>query len=168
MSGLRESISFPRRLALAAIFLIGCASPPAIQREQRDDKEAVEALHKHERTFNPADYDPEIPVEMKEEKQAPEQLEQHPTPLEEAETVSGFRVQVTFTDNIDDANTAKDEVALLVGEQNVYVVYETPYYKVRVGDFLSRPDANETLNLLFQHGYKDSWIVPDKVKRRQP
>jgi len=166
MKRLRESIS--SCLTLAVSVLIACASGPSTQREERAHKESVEALHRHERTFNPADYDPEIPFEVKEEKQEPEQSEQQPALVEEVETVSGFRVQVIFTDNIDHANTVKDEVALLVGDQNVHIVYEAPYYKVRVGDFLSRPEANETLNLLFQHGYKDSWIVPDKVKKRQP
>lgn len=150
---------------LVASSMMGCAPTENVKKEESDTRSA-EMLHKHEKTFNPADYDPEIPFEVQEEKQKPQQPEESPALSEEVAFVSGFRVQVTFTDNIDQANIVKDQVVPLVGDQNVYVVYEAPYYKVRVGDFLSRPDANGTLNILFQYGYKDSWIVPDKVKRR--
>lgn len=158
------TLSFCSSLMLTSLAQ-GCA-PTDTVRSKQSDKEIIEILHKHERTFNPADYDPEVPFEVKEESQEPQQPEEPSIPAEEAELVGGFRVQVTFTDNIDQANTIKDQVALLVGDENVYVVYEAPYYKVRVGDFLSRPDANKTLNILFQNGYKDSWIVPDKVRKR--
>lgn len=151
--------------ALIVNTLAGCATPATTQKEERVESKTAEALHTYEKTFNPADYDPEIPFEPPEEKEV-RPITPAPAVETEAEVVPGFRVQVTFTDNIEQANMIKNEVALLFTDQTVYVVYEAPYYKVRVGDFLNRIDANPTMRLLFENGYKDSWIVPDKVRKQ--
>ena len=48
----------------------------------------------------------------------------------------------------------------------VYVISEPPFWKVRIGDFLKREDANaykETMLLQFPDLYGSTYIVPDKV-----
>ena len=42
---------------------------------------------------------------------------------------------------------------------DAYVSYDNPYYKVRIGDFTSRYDAEEFLTTLEGRGYKTAWIV---------
>jgi hypothetical protein len=165
LRGERALLQYPCLVFLVCSLSIGCAAAPETIRKEETKSKDIGALHKYEETFNPADYDPEIPLERREEKKESLPSEEPTSPAEEVELVSGFRVQVTFTDNIDQANRIKDEVALLLSDEPVYVVYEAPYYKVRAGDFLSRPNANPILRILFENGYKDSWIVPDKVKR---
>lgn len=157
---------------LSFMGVAGCASTSEERRYSND--EDTEFLHKYEKTFNPADYDPEIPSEQFDGKKDNLDLDQidadqttEPLLSEEVELVSGFRIQVSFTDNIEQAHQIKNELSSLVTKHAVYVVYEAPYYKVRVGDFLSRPEANLTLKSVIGKGYKDAWIVPDKILMKE-
>lgn len=162
---MKRNILLPYCFVMLAAFLItGCATTEHVKVEEDEN---VEALNRFERTFNPADYDPEIPFERTDlEKILP--IPEEPTEVSSVtEIVSGFRVQVSFTDNIEHASKIKNDVSTLFADQSVYVVYEAPYYKVRVGDFLNRPEANITLRELVERGYKDAWVVPDKVRRQQ-
>lgn len=164
MSRLQPIVFFIVLISLA-ITVAGCASSAEeTKSSSNDDKEF---LHKYEKTFNPSDYDTEIAQEkLEEKKESPAAKGETSLPAsEEAEIVSGFRVQVSFTDNIEVANQVKNELSSLLTDQTVYVVYEAPYYKVRVGDFFTRPEANFTLKSLIEKGYKDAWIVPDKVRK---
>lgn len=147
------------------LWLAGCGSTSEERRAEPEDD--TEAIRRTETSFNPADYDPEIPSShVPAQPGRPSRDTNQPsTPTTEPDLVSGYRVQVTFTDNIEQASQVKNQLSPLFTGENVYVVYEAPYYKVRVGDFLSRPDANLTLRSLFEKGYKDSWIVPDKVRK---
>ena len=48
------------------------------------------------------------------------------------------------------------------------MIYDSPYYKVRVGDFLSRPETNQLLKALMERGYDEAWIVADRVLKNPP
>lgn len=83
--------------------------------------------------------------------------------------INGFRVQV-YSSNLQ--QVAKNEALALQQELKnkldypVYVVSEPPFWKVRIGDFLKREDANaykETMLLQFPDLYGSTYIVPDKV-----
>ncbi len=50
-------------------------------------------------------------------------------------------------------------VASEVFDQKVWFDYEVPYYKVRVGDFLIRMDAERYLPAAQEAGYKTAWVV---------
>ncbi len=47
----------------------------------------------------------------------------------------------------------------------VYVEYQAPKYKVRVGDFLTKDDARHMVNRAKSQDYKDAWPVEDLVVR---
>ncbi len=150
----------------SAIVGSGCASSSEEIKSSNNDQ-AVEFIHVYEKTFNPSDYDSETTPEKSAAKNQEFRTDQeNSTPASaESEVVSGFRIQVTFSENIEVANQVKNELSALLPDEQVYVVYEAPYYKVRVGDFLSRPEANLNLRTLTERGYKDAWIVPDKVRK---
>ena len=156
---------FISTLLSSSLVLLGCASSSPEQKSEKDDTQ--EFIHRYEKTFNPSDYDSNPSSEKSEKKEPQKPEETTPSTPTETELVTGFRVQVSFTDNIEQANKIKDDLSSLLANQPVYVVFESPYYKVRVGDFLSRPDANITLKTLIDRGYKDAWIVPDKVMKQQ-
>jgi hypothetical protein len=50
---------------------------------------------------------------------------------------------------------------------SVYVVYDAPVYKIRVGDFVNRYEANQRLPEFTEKGYRDAWIVPDRIVQRK-
>jgi hypothetical protein len=53
-------------------------------------------------------------------------------------------------------------------EEWFYVVYDAPTYKVRAGNFLERYEADRFGKLLAEKGYRDAWVVPEKVYKDAP
>ncbi len=84
------------------------------------------------------------------------------------DTVPGFRVQLMSTQNLSEAIGAKANADSLLSGYNVYIVYDSPYYKVRVGDFRARYEANQAVAYITGHGFPNAWAVPDNVFRNPP
>ncbi len=77
--------------------------------------------------------------------------------------VPGYRVQL-FSGR-DRAFAAQKEAELKVKyRQQVYLIYEAPLYKVRIGDFRTMDDANRFCKQINQDGYRDAWVVKSPVK----
>jgi cell division septation protein DedD len=49
--------------------------------------------------------------------------------------------------------------------ESVYVEYQAPYYKVRLGDFLTKDDARHMVNRAKAENYAQAWVVEDLVVR---
>ena len=83
--------------------------------------------------------------------------------------VSGFRVQVYASNTPQVAkNEALDLHEALSSQVSmaVYVISEPPFWKVRLGDFLTREEAidyKNQLNVLFPHLQGSTYVVPDQV-----
>jgi hypothetical protein len=80
----------------------------------------------------------------------------------EGSTRSGFRVQVFASLSSATAEEVKDSFERELGVE-AYVEYVDGMYKVRLGDFLSRREAEEFLARCRKAGHKDAWIVPARV-----
>jgi hypothetical protein len=78
-------------------------------------------------------------------------------------TTDGYRVQVLSTDNIDEANQIRAEVYEKATMKEVYVIFEPPFYKVKVGDFTSKSEAENLRFKLNQLGYTESKVVQETV-----
>lgn len=93
-----------------------------------------------------------------------EELKEEPTPvISEPKTSQGFRVQIAAYRNQMDANSAANRARGSLG-RSVYVQYIAPYYKVRVGDFTSKYEANQYRNQLRSTtSYRDAWVVPSEI-----
>ncbi len=156
-------------LLLGALGLAGCSGSKEAEPHRTGTAAPSTALQRYEKTFNPADYDADIKLVKQEEKTqrtAPE-----PTPLVTTalpESVQGFRVQVLLTQEIDDAVKMKENVERLLPDQWAYIVYDSPYYKVRVGNCEDRSSANPLVKKLNSLGFKEAWIVPDNVLKNLP
>jgi hypothetical protein len=50
----------------------------------------------------------------------------------------------------------------------VYLVYDLPYYKVRVGNYAEKEAANESVKKLVSLGYADAWVVPERILKNPP
>lgn len=145
--------------ALTAIF-ISCSGGSV----SRNEGAAQESLSQAESRFNPADYDrdPSLVKNADEHGTAHAPAAQVPPPVR-TDTVRGFRVQVLFTPDIEEANRIRDTLSSALPHEYIYVVYDSPYYKVRAGNFTERSDANALVHTLVGCGYKDAWVVPDIV-----
>lgn len=78
-------------------------------------------------------------------------------------TTDGYRVQVLSTDDIDEANEVRTELYEKTARKEVYVIFEPPFYKVKVGDFTSKNDANDFKFKLNQLGYTEAKVVQETV-----
>lgn len=138
-------------------------------------------------TFDPTDYnaEPVIEAEATEiEHDVPAMLmdgrivEAAPEPVENngPQTVQGFRIQLFSSDNKPSADRIYDDAvrwwSTRSGSQeatNAFpfgfqpaVVFSRPYYRVRVGAFRDRNEAEVALEII-RAQYPDAFIVPDAI-----
>jgi hypothetical protein len=83
--------------------------------------------------------------------------------------VNGFRVQILATSNIETASLTEQEATDRFDklEQNTYLLFEAPLYKVRIGDCLKRNEAEDLRELALSFGYTGAFIVKTKVISEQ-
>jgi hypothetical protein len=80
-------------------------------------------------------------------------------------TMPGFRVQLMSTQDLLEAINTRATADSLLSNYDVYIIYDSPYYKIRVGDFRAMYDANQATDYIAAHGFPDAWLVPDNVFR---
>lgn len=156
-------------LVLLSALLFGCAGPKQVANV--DTEVVVEETV--DESFDPASLNDYVLDIKPKKKQATDVLDidkflaggAQADTLEENEEIPGFRVQLVATRSVDEARAVKRE-ALLVFDEIVYLTFDDPYYKVRVGDAVSRFEANELQELAIQKGYVGAWVVRSLVKRR--
>jgi len=76
--------------------------------------------------------------------------------------VPGYRVQIFASSTNEGAEKVAGEARFKFTER-VYVEYVAPYYKVRVGDYKNRSDAEILREKARNLGYPDAWIVQTEV-----
>ena len=159
--------------ALAAILLLaGCdGSRGAFQSVESENGQTKKApLSYYEATLRPSDFDEEVEMVQKAHAQStgfvPLEIPSDSTVVVE-EITQGFRVQIFASSSIDEANAAKAVAEEKAIRDSIYIVYDPPVYKVRVGDYATRFEANQHLTRLVNIGYPDAWVVADRVVQRR-
>ncbi len=75
--------------------------------------------------------------------------------------VQGFRIQL--------ANVLDEESAVAIRKRaealfdSVYVIFHSPNYKVRAGNYLSRSEADQAARRAREAGFRSAWVVPSRV-----
>ncbi len=79
--------------------------------------------------------------------------------------VQGYRVQVFFSNDRKKAYAMRDKAIRLYPEQahEVYIVYQSPNYKVRIGNFIKEAEA-KPLEKILAKNFENVFIVRDKVR----
>ena len=160
-------ITSPILVLFTIFFLAGCASgPPPVTYEEPLEDETLQVPQ--DETFNPLTIGDDVIV-LPESNLEPIPLEAQPeteTVQEKVEAameeVPGYRVQL-FTSDVEFEARAVEERALLEFEENVYLIFDSPTYKIRVGDFTSRLDANALRKKAVGLGYRDAWVIQSRV-----
>jgi hypothetical protein len=89
----------------------------------------------------------------------PSAADEHSAPAEEIGQSSVlFRVQVFATKSFDEAQEFAANIEALFPE-GVFVEYQMPYYKVRVGEFYEPDSGEEFLDNVKEMGFKNAWLV---------
>ena len=87
-----------------------------------------------------------------------------PVPPDPRNFTPGWRVQVFASSNLQLADDKAAEFRVN-SPHPVYVEYEPPYYKVRVGDFLTRQDAERFKEETGRMGWEGAWVTETLVLR---
>jgi hypothetical protein len=79
--------------------------------------------------------------------------------------INGYRIQLLATKDEDRANEMKKQ-AILKFDEKVHLIFETPYYKIRIGDCATDKEARELREKAIQKGFTDVMVVRTKVISR--
>jgi len=88
------------------------------------------------------------------------------TSREARKTTKGYRLMIISTNNRDEAISAKTKVYTYFPELKAYLWHQSPYYKVKAGNFKDRKDAEayqKKLNVYFSNGV---FIMNDIVETK--
>jgi hypothetical protein len=79
--------------------------------------------------------------------------------------IPGYRIQIFFdsgSNSSDRARQARDEFLLIYPDIPAYVNWKAPNYRVRVGDYKTRLEAENALQLIIID-YPNAWVIKDEI-----
>ena len=80
----------------------------------------------------------------------------------------GYRIQALSTRHREDAFKLKTKLLEMFPSQQAYVVFQSPYFKVRVGNFIRKPDAEDFKTRLLKSYNQNAYIVEDAIEYTPP
>lgn len=80
----------------------------------------------------------------------------------------GYRLQVISTAKRDDANQIKTDLMNRFPDQKSYTLFQSPNFKVRIGNFLKKEDAEKYRNQISKFFPKGIYIVEDTIEYTPP
>jgi hypothetical protein len=81
-----------------------------------------------------------------------------------ARTARGYRLLVINTNKRDEAIAAKTKVYTNFPELKAYLVYQSPYFKLKVGNFKTRDEAQQYQKTLGYYFPKGVFIIGDTIE----
>lgn len=80
---------------------------------------------------------------------------------------NGFRIQVINSSNRDEANAIKAEMLRRFPEQKTYLLYKSPNFKVRVGNFLTQREAEPIRKMIAAlYPGRSIYLIAERVEFR--
>lgn len=146
--------------------ILSCSSEKVIKTEQAPAREDRGAVNE---SFDPLILkDDDLEIKKRTNMEAKSDVDDSDTMnVEEAEDMEkegiGYRVQICAVSNEETAREIQKEVILKMSE-SIYLIYDSPYYKVRIGDCMTRFDADKLQTLAVSKGFAEAWVVKTKVK----
>jgi len=78
----------------------------------------------------------------------------------------GYRIQIANSSSREDVFSKKAEVYEYFSDFKGYIVYDQPYYKLRIGDFQTRLEARKYLDEIIAI-FPTAFIVSDEIRIKQ-
>ncbi|NOY78789.1 MAG: SPOR domain-containing protein [Calditrichaeota bacterium] len=165
-------------IGFVTLYLFGCAGTAPVSRTKTEGKSgtAVKGEASQIEDLNPQSLPDQLFVvkENPQSAQAPSTKSEQAASAQPGESVKetvkmvpGYRIQIAALSNQEEAMDIRKDAMLKFANQEVYLIFDPPYYKIRVGDFLTRYDAEKLQKEAIKMGYKDAWIVRTRVKSIQ-
>ena len=153
----------------AILFLaLGCSST----KEVVIDETPLPETYQYDESFDPLSLEDDDIIIAGEDETTVIDQQQSTTNEEEdvkLKEITGFRVQIFATKDIETASLFELEASERFGhlDHKIYLIFETPLYKIRVGDCKERTQAEELKELATQYGYRESFIVKSKIQIKE-
>ena len=80
-----------------------------------------------------------------------------------SDLVKGYRVQIIISQNENELKEIQESLMQSV-DQKIYIIFELPNYKLRVGNFLNRKEAENFQKKIVRLGYRTAWVVPTMIE----
>jgi cell division protein FtsN len=89
-----------------------------------------------------------------------------PTDLSGKGSDLGYRVQIGAFEKKENADAVKEKVVSKF-KLPVYIIYKAPFYRVRLGDFKEKIEAEKYVKLLKDEGFTDARWVPANINTQE-
>lgn len=154
---------------LFLIFLfLGCAAGEKVKRPSSKEPGAVTNFEAMNEDFDPETLDDDN-ISIEETEKTHTSLEDRLFIQEESSddsVVTGYRVQLVQTTDPDEAKNVERDAIFRFNEE-VYRVFDAPFYKIRVGDFVNWYDAEKLQKLAIQKGFREAWVIRTKINLKK-
>ena len=154
-------------IVLFGFLLSSCGGTKKTVNKPGPDVDEIENFDVMKEEFNPlALNDDDIELdEAEEEKSEIDFL--NPSTLTTHDSIGiGYRIQIIQTVDPEEAKDVMKD-AILRFEDEVYRVFDPPYYKIRIGDFVSWSDAEKIHEFAIKKGFRDAWVIRTKINLKR-
>jgi len=79
----------------------------------------------------------------------------------------GWKVQVFSTSDFYEADTVYKQAKDSFEDEEVEKIFNSPYYKIRVGNCSTREEAENLLSKALELKYREAWIIRTRVKVKE-
>ena len=93
-------------------------------------------------------------------------VDKHETVLKSKNGIDGWRVQVIFKTKKEELRKIKIAFIKFYPDIPVYLEYEAPYYRIRVGNFRTKLEALKIKDLINEH-FPGAYPVPETINFSQ-
>ncbi len=80
----------------------------------------------------------------------------------------GFRIQVLNTTDRNQALAVKSKLLTLYPDQKTYLMYQAPYFKLRIGNFVERSEADDLKKELAKMFPTGVFLIPSDIEYKAP
>lgn len=78
---------------------------------------------------------------------------------------TGYRVQLMLTPIYQEADSVYMQVEeIFQDEAKPHLIYDAPNYKIQIGDYRTREEAEQYRDIAQRRGFRFSWVVPSVIE----
>ena len=75
----------------------------------------------------------------------------------------GYRIQVLISQDENELIIIKNKLENSINKK-IYIIFELPNYKLRIGNFINRKEAENFQKKIVKLGYRTAWVVPTIIE----
>jgi hypothetical protein len=80
----------------------------------------------------------------------------------------GYRIQVLNTTDRNQALATKSKLLTLYPDQKTYLMYQAPYFKIRIGNFVEKGEADDLKKELARMFPTGVFVIPSEIEYKAP